>query len=141
MLGDPVPAGFKGRGRPPHVPTDEKRKTVMMLWAFGKTNAECAAALGITEPTFNKHYFKNSHMKQIRDESMNRLFAKTLSSLLAQVEAGNVSAIDKMLNRIDRHLLRTGATRAPKLGKKEVALEAALKSPPPDSGWDELLPN
>jgi hypothetical protein len=132
LLGDPVPSGFGGRGRPPHVVTDEKRKVVIALWAFGKSNEECAMALGITLPTFNKHYFKNKAMKVVRDEAMLRLQAKTLSALLAQVDAGNVSAIDKMLQRIDRHALKIESHKrqltpaAPK-GKKELAHDAASK--------------
>src|SRR5690606_34346331 len=34
LLGDPIPKGFGKRGRPPHVPNDEKRKLVMMLQAL-----------------------------------------------------------------------------------------------------------
>ena len=136
LLGDPIPPGFKGRGRPPHVPTDETRKVVSMLWAFGKSNSECAMALGITTPTFNRHYFKNKRQRAKRAEAMLRLQAKTLLELQKKVDAGSLSAIDKMLQRIDRYLQNelpdSDAIRDPQaemrpLGKKERLNQAAQK--------------
>ena len=58
LLGDPIPDGFGKRGRPPHVPNEEKRKLVMMLQALDWGQPEIADALSITEPTLKKHYFQ-----------------------------------------------------------------------------------
>ncbi len=113
-----------------------------MLWAFECSNEECAAALGITLPTFNKHYFKKSAHKAARDEAMLKLRAETLSALMTQVREGNVSAMDKMLGRIDRHLLKNAASHKPKkperVGKKQMLMDAA-QSPSEGSGWGDLL--
>lgn len=142
LLGDPIPPGWTKRGRPPHVPTDEKRKLVIQLQAFGWTMEKIAMALSITPPTLRKNYFRE--LKK-RFESKAIVEAAVLNALMKQVEAGNVSAIDKYLKRLDkkdredlaeRVANRSIATRSPKVGKKEQRLEAAKAvdgkfAPPP----------
>ena len=137
LLGDPVPEGFKGRGRPPHTPTDEKRKLVMALWAKGENNAYCAAALGITEPCFNRHYFKKSQRHQ-RHEARARLDAMELNAVLKGVEEGNMQAVKRLreimreadLKKLSKEIGRKRAEDAAedrKLGKKEQQLQDAAK--------------
>lgn len=149
LLGDPVPEGFGRRGRPPHTPTDEKRRLVVQLLAFDWSPERIAASLNITPPTLRKHYF--SQLK-LREEARARVEAKLLSKLMAEAEAGNVSAIDKYFKRLDRHDMRLLADAAAKrgnpqrskpLGKKEQQLENARSiggrfAPPMAPG---MLPN
>ncbi len=134
LLGDPIPEGHGGRGRPPHMPTDEKRRLVMTLLAFGKTQDQIAAALGITAPTLRKNY--KSQLK-VCEEARQRLEAKVLSRLLEQVEGGNVAAIKEMFLRMEKHdrqkMADTIANRGrsvpaasqKSLGKKEERKKAA----------------
>jgi predicted transcriptional regulator len=133
LLGDPIPPGFGRRGRPQHLPTDEKRRIVVVLMAFGRKDEEIAASLGITPPTLRKHYFRELRG---RADARARLDAKLFGALLAEVEKGNVTAIDKMFKRLDRHdlavLSRQVADRGhgdngQAKGKKEQQREAAGK--------------
>lgn len=136
LLGDPVPEGFGKRGRPAHVVSDEKRKLVIMLQAFDWKDEKIAAALGITPPTLRKHYFREL---KARAEARARVEAKLIDSLMAEVGAGNVSAIDKMFKRLDRlDLARLPKVeKEPKLGKKETAKREAREAP--GSSWGELI--
>ena len=129
LLGDPIPEGLGRRGRPPHLVTDENRRKVMVLAAFDKNEDQIAAALSISVPTLKKHYFRELRS---RLEARQRLEGKLLASLLDEVDKGNVSAIDKLWKRLDRHDLVTGMARPagkpakpPKKGKKEQAVDHA----------------
>ncbi|WIW88973.1 hypothetical protein K3M67_03045 [Sphingobium sp. V4] len=142
LLGDPIPEGHGRRGRPAHMPTDENRRKVMLLAAFDKNEEQIAAALSITPPTLRKHYFRELRS---RLEARHRLEGKLLSALVKEVDAGNVSAIDKLFKRLDRHDLATGAgmqrakeTKPAKKGKKESAIEQA-HSAHEGSPWANLL--
>lgn len=127
LLGDPIPEGWGKRGRPPHVPTEEKRKLVMQLLAFGWTIEKIAAALGITPPTLRKNYFREL---KVRAEARARVEARLIGSLMREAEAGNVSAIDKYFRRLEKadldaladrvaHRVGGSAKAEKKLGKKE----------------------
>ncbi|MDX5595644.1 MULTISPECIES: helix-turn-helix domain-containing protein [Stappiaceae] len=134
LLGDPIPEGFGKRGRPPHRVTDEKRKLVIQLLAFGWTLEKIAAALSITPPTLRKNYFRELKFKE---EAKARVQAKCLSKLMEQVEAGNVSAIEKYMTRLERADQQAKAAAlahrgpsvaiasAQKLGKKEARKQQA----------------
>ncbi len=143
MLGDPVPPNFKGRGRPPHVPTDEKRKLVMTLWAMGKSNAFCAAALGISEPSFNRYYFKKAQ-RHLRDEARARIDGYMLNAVLKAVDEGNMAAVKQLrdmmhradLERLSKHIARerdeddravSSSSSSQRLGKKELRQRKAEK--------------
>ncbi|MBB5684310.1 hypothetical protein [Sphingobium boeckii] len=131
LLGDPIPEGMGKRGRPPHLVTLENRRKVMVLAAFDKNEDQIAAALSISTPTLKKHYFRELRS---RLEARHRLEGKLLGSLLTEVDKGNVSAVDKLFKRLDKHDLVKLAARvsergrpertAPK-GKKEMQREAA----------------
>lgn len=142
LLGDPIPPGFGKRGRPQHVPTDENRRKVMVLAAFDKNEEQIASALSITPPTLRKHYFREL---RARLEARQRLEGKLLAALMTEVDKGNVSAIDKVYKRLDRHDLATGMApsavrpkKAAKKGKKELAVEAA-NGQPEDDEWSGLV--
>lgn len=124
------------------MPTDENRRKVMLLAAFDKNEEQIAAALSITPPTLRKHYFREL---RARLEARHRLEGKLLAALVKEVDAGNVSAMDKLFKRLDRHDLATGATsqpprqaKPPKKGKKEAAVEAAHTAHE-GSPWGNLL--
>lgn len=131
LLGDPIPEGHGKRGRPPHVPTDEKRRLIIMLMAFDWSVEKIAAALNITPPTLRKNYFRELKAKV---EARARVEAKLLTSLMSEAEKGNVSAIDKYLRRLDKHDLAEMANRVanrgkvePRKGKKEQQKDAATQ--------------
>jgi hypothetical protein len=46
----------RGPGRPPHVPSEKTRTQVELCMAFGNTQAETAAIMGISVPTLEKYY-------------------------------------------------------------------------------------
>lgn len=94
-----------------------------------------AAALGITMPTLRKYYFRELRVKA---DARARLDAKAVDALLAQVEAGNASAIALLFKRIDRlDLLNATITAKPvKLGKKDQARINARQVP---RAWGELV--
>jgi len=134
LLGDPIPEGFGKRGRPPHVPSDEKRRLIMMLMRVGKSDEQLAATLRISVPTLRKHYFR-----ELRERANAREIAdgKIFSALLDQVDAGNVAAIKEVGRLFEKHdlsvLAETIKSRgqqhqsAPEArkGKKEMAQDAA----------------
>lgn len=134
LLGDPIPEGFGKRGRPAHVPTDEKRRLIIMLLAFDWTVEKIAAALNITPPTLRKNYFRELRTKV---EARARVEAKLLASLMSEAEKGNVSAIDKYMKRLDKHDLAELSSKVaargykpspePKKGKKELQKDAATQ--------------
>jgi hypothetical protein len=148
LLGDPIPEGFGKRGRPPHVPTDEKRLKVRVLLAFTGDEEEVAAGIGISVPTLRKHYFR-----ELRDKlsARRQLKATLLYRLAEQSEQGNASAIEKLFKRIDKLELvelqdavsNRGKDKPEKLGKKDQARRDAGAvtgkfAPPPPLGG---LPN
>lgn len=100
LLGDPIPEGHGKRGRPVHLVTDEKRRLVIQLQAFGWTMEKIAAALSITPPTLRKNYFRELRAKA---ESRARVEAKLLGELMKLAEAGNVQAISKYFGRLEKY--------------------------------------
>lgn len=130
LLGDPVPDGFGKRGRPAHVPTDEKRRLVVQLLAFDWAPDRISAALAITPPTLRKHYFLQLKQKA---EARARVEARLLNNLMAQSDAGSPSATEKYLKRFEKHDLvllseavqARGDRKPDKLGKKEERQLAA----------------
>lgn len=46
----------KKNGRPGHAPTDQQRRQVEMMSAFGNTLDQIAQIVGISKPTLLKHY-------------------------------------------------------------------------------------
>lgn len=118
----------KGRGRPAHTPTPESRNKIMLLMAIGRSTAEMAAALNITEPTLRKYYF--SELRS-RHEARFRVEGQMLLRLYQQCEQGNVGALKELGKRLGDALLADGAferrakeaatanvTKVPKLGKR-----------------------
>lgn len=144
----------KGRGRPAHVWTSENSNKVNLLFACGHTPMAVAQALGISKPTFYKHYFNEISRSKFAPLMMT---ARQLERLNAEADKGNVAA-EKALaaliqaERVKAHSDRMTATQAKaggtkaetpaplaKLGKKEEAKLAAHGvtgkfAPPPQPG-------
>ncbi|WP_316188313.1 MULTISPECIES: hypothetical protein [unclassified Bradyrhizobium] len=149
LFGDPIPANYGGKGRPPHIPTTENRNRVNMLLACGWSNERIAGAMRITEPTLRKHYF--SELKS-RDVARDRLNAALLMKGFEGVQKGNATAIRLFLHLVERNdLMQFGQSLRParidrsekaakpaKLGKKEEALLAA-RQPDVGSPMGELM--
>lgn len=131
LLGDAIPSGHVGRGRPPHVPTIEFRQKCVLLAAVGKTPNEIAAALSITAKTLRKHY-----SRELRKHDVARLKVegKLLLGLVREIDKGNVAANKELAKRLEKAGLekiadrigrRSGPEKVEKLGKKEAAKVAA----------------
>jgi hypothetical protein len=89
LFGDPVPANWGQRGRPEHIPSQQKRNRVSMLVALGWTNPRIAKAMLITLPTLRKHYFSELKFRDVARDRLNANLATKLWSLFME---GNVAA-------------------------------------------------
>jgi hypothetical protein len=88
------------RGRPSHQVTERSRNRVSMLLAMGWANPRIAAALGITLPTFRKHYFFELRQREV---ARDRLEARRLELAWELAQAGNVAALKEFGNLMDRN--------------------------------------
>lgn len=125
----------RGRGRPAHVWTIENSNKVNLLFACGHKPADVAKVLGITKPTFYKHYFN-----EIARASLAPLMlkARQLERLNAQAEAGNVTAEKALAAMVHAEHVQTTVARitergspvdrgAGPVGKKAAAVDAARR--------------
>lgn len=138
LLGDPISPNHGKRGRPQHVPTQENRNKVMLLLAQGWTDARISGALGITNPTLKRHYFREL---KTRDVARDRVEAIGLLTLWNLGREGNVAAMKEYFRRHDASIGDVFAgeveREARKLGKKEQLRQEA-ENPPSD--WDDVIP-
>jgi hypothetical protein len=145
LFGLPVREARGEAGRPSHVPTDEIRNKVMVLFALGWTKDAVAEAIGLSMPTFRKYYFSEIKMQDI---ALLRVKSRHIDRLWRKAESGDVGAmkeIGKMLDRVELVALservndrrEAEPVRAPKLGKKEqqkvAAGEVSGKFAPPQA--------
>lgn len=147
LLGWPIPER-RDAGRPEHQATEENRNKIMMLLVFGKTNAEIAKAIGVSQPTLRKHYLQQLDQRKV---ARLQLDATRWSVLYAKILAGDIGAVKelgKMLEAHDRAELasnfgapqRERKPKVEKLGKKEIA-QIEAENAGADSEWgDDLLP-
>jgi hypothetical protein len=145
LFGLPVKERRGDAGRPSHEPTDEIRNKIIVLFALGWTKESVASAIGLSLPTFRKHYFSEIKMQ---DVALLRVKGRQIERLWTKAEGGDVGAmkeIGKMLDRVELAALservstrkEEEAPRAPKLGKKEqqkVAARAITGKFSPPSG-------
>ena len=140
----------KGRGRPAHVWTRENSDLISLLFACGRSPTEVAHVLGITKPTFYKHYFNEISRAGLAPLMMR---GRQLVRLNKLAEAGNVAAEKALAGLIQSEQIRTAADRvsdrgkgkakpaaeAGRIGKKEQAKQDAqamggrfgARQPPP----------
>ncbi|MCW1985346.1 UNVERIFIED_ORG: hypothetical protein M2348_001078 [Sphingomonas sp. R1F5B] len=144
LFGLPL-APERGRGRPAHQWTAENSNKVSLLLACEVKPAQIAKVLGITKPTFYKHYFNEISRAGLAPLMLK---AKQLERLNKQAEAGNVAAEKALAAMVHAERLaqqaralggpapRRSEPRPAKLGKKEEARAAAqgvdgMFAPPP----------
>ena len=120
----------RGKGRPSHIWSKENSNKVNLLFACGHKPIEIARVLGVSKPTFYKHYFN-----EIARSGHAPLMMKAiqLARLNDQAEKGNVAAEKALAGMIQAEQLRALGQRvadrssvdrkpaAPVLGKKEIA--------------------
>lgn len=137
----------RGRGRPAHAWTLENSNKVNLMFACGWKPIEIARVLGITKPTFYKHYFNEIANAGYAPQMMK---ARQLERLNVAAEDGNVAAEKALAAMIHaeqtralgervKNRARAAEPAAPKRGKKEEQAEAAkgvggrfgTREPPP----------
>lgn len=152
LFGNPLLPDDAKRGRPEHEPTEENIIFVMVLLASGATNKEVAATLGLSVPTFRKHYL---HLIKQRDLMLDRLRTKLRVTQIQQGIAGNASALNAALNMLDKVRAENAEAKikgrekpkqekAKKLGKKEerkIAAENVSGKFAPPSGPKLIVDN
>lgn len=131
MFGLPI-APERKRGRPEHSWTLENSNKVNLLFACGRRPIEISRVLGISKPTFYKHYFNEIANAGYAPLMMK---ARQLQRLNDLAEQGNVAAEKALaamihaeqVRAMSEHIKTRGdtASPAPKLGKKEERQEAA----------------
>lgn len=99
LFGNPLAVADAKLGRPEHVPTEENIIFVMVLLASGLTNQELAKRLGMSVPTFRKHYL---HLIRQKDLMLDRLKTKLRVTQIQQGLSGNASALNAALAMLDR---------------------------------------
>jgi hypothetical protein len=117
----------RGRGRPAHVWTLGNSNKVNLLFACGHKPAVVAKVLGITKPTFYKHYFNEIARAGLAPIM---LMARQLERLNAEAENGNVAAEKALAAMVHAERLSQKASamastaptpRTVRHGKKEEA--------------------
>lgn len=138
LFGNPISSKDEKRGRPEHEPTEENIIFVMVLLAAGSTNREVAKTLGLSVPTFRKHYL---HLIKQRELLHDRLRTKLQVAQIKQGLGGNAAALNAALAQLEKvrvvkaerkvaergsaHQQQKAAAKPPKLGKKEERRAAA----------------
>jgi hypothetical protein len=145
LFGEPIPENKGKPGANGHVATSENVNKVRMLVLSRWTSAQIAEELGITVPTLNKHYFKNSSIKRARKTVLSEVKGRVLLQLDKEASAGNVSALKELFKILEREQLADlsadmtspakGKAPKPKLGKKQQRMIDAAE---PDDQWGFL---
>ena len=144
LLGDPIPENHGKAGRNGHIATKENVNKVRLLVLASWTAAQIAEELGVSVPTLNAHYFRNTSIKRARQHVVAEVRGRLLLQLEEQAAKGSVSALKEMGRIVQRaELEMVGAqltsAKAPvkRMGKKAQRKIDAAK---PDGQWD-FLPN
>lgn len=106
----------RGRGRPAHVWTPENSNKVNLLFACGYEPAEVAKAMGITKPTFYKHYFNELSRRKFAQLNLR---STVMSKLLPEIEKGNVAAAKALLAMVERESAKALSDRM--IGRAQAA--------------------
>lgn len=127
LLGQPVPKNKGCKGRPQHVATAENLEKAVLLYAMRKTDAEVAAALGITVPTLKAHYFSRAELQSIRRNARAFVEGELLARLSRDSLAGKTGATEKLLKRLDKAGLSALSERIKDRGKPDKAKPIGIK--------------
>ncbi len=132
LFGQAVMPRREGRGRPPHVWSQENSNRINLLFACGRSPREAASAICISTPTLYKVYFNEC---AARRNAALKFRARQMERLNVQAEAGNVAAEKALAGMIQSERVavmsdqvRDRGRSEPKiaaLGKKESAKLAA----------------
>lgn len=134
LFGDPIQPDREARGRPEHRWTLQNSNKVLLAFARGLSVKEAAIVIGVSAPTLRKVYF--SEVRRQKDARL-RMEMTQLSRLNDAAQAGNVAAEKELLKQIEKAALKDVANsvrdrgrgpKAPALGKKELAQEAAKEA-------------
>lgn len=106
----------RGRGRPQHVPTIGNYNKILLLAATGRSEEECAEAIGVSLPTLRKYYF--SAVKSFARAKL-MLQGERLAKLADEAAKGNVAAIKELGKEIERGELRALGERVKERGRSE----------------------
>lgn len=133
LFGDAVVAPREGPGRPEHKWSRANSNKVLLSFALGRSQKEAAIAIGVSVPTLRKVYFSECAK---RAAAALRMELTQLARLNGQAEAGNVAAEKELAKQIEKIRQRDqhravavpAPLKAPKLGKKEAARQAAAQA-------------
>ncbi|WP_017978561.1 hypothetical protein [Sphingomonas melonis] len=134
LFGDPIRPRHEGRGRPEHVWTLENSNKVLLAFARRCSEKEAATAIGVSVPTFRKHYFAE---RAQREAAALRFEMVQLARLNESAKNGSVAAEKELGRRLEKAALkqlsdsvieRRQAKRTAPIGKKEAAREAAKEA-------------
>ena len=140
LFGRPVRARHGEPGRPAHE-VDPENSPRIMAWALaGLTVAEMSERLGVSAPTFRKHYFQD--LKRAKAKAAQAIEVQAIEQLQSAAAAGNVSAM-KELRRIaaEKRIEDLPASwskpakPAAEGGKKAAQRKAAAR---PDGDWTDI---
>lgn len=121
-------------GRPAHKPTAELRRQVETMAAFGNTEEQIAAVIGISDKTLRLHYRAELDLAIIKANNAVKanLFKQATKDDLRSVQA----AIFWL--RCRAGWSEYAPKPAAELGKKEIAAQAA-EDAEHGTGWGDLL--
>jgi len=123
------------KGRPAHRPTAKTRRTVSRMAAMGTAQKMIALALRISVPTLARAY-----REELATATAKRR-AEAIDLLWAAMRRGNVSAIKRGLDAMDRAAAEShfdGKSASRPLGKKERQEREALEAGR-GTGWGDDL--
>lgn len=136
LLGRPWRELPDPRGRKKLVFAPEVYEKVEELRALGMEVGEIADALGISDKSVRKYFFRELN------KAAARVKAEVLGSLMEQVRAGKIAAIREALSRLDRGAaipsIAPSKSKVEKLGKKAAA-DAEAHTAHEGSEWGSLL--
>ena len=126
-----------GRGRPPHVPTDETRNLVESLSGFGIPQTEIARLVGIDPKTLRFHYEEQIELGTIKATAK---VAQNLFTMACKPTREGLSAAIfwlKVRANWSEYAAPRPKTEEP-LGKKEAAERDALTAGD-GTEWGQLV--
>lgn len=122
LFGNPLLTDDAKRGRPEHEPSEENIIFVMVLLAAGQSNKDVASQLGLSVPTFRKHYL---HLIKHRELMLDRLRTKLRVEQIKLGIGGNASALNAALSMLDK--VSADAAEAKFKGREKPKSEKARK--------------
>lgn len=143
LLGHPVPANKGEKGRPQHAPAPEILEKIILMMGMGRSERECAAAVGLSIDTMKRHYFVHPEVQRAKQHAGLVLEGELLLRLNQQSLDGKTSATEKLLKRLDKSRLGPAPVAPSKAkkrkGVKEERIDAAWDAGREDDGWGPLL--